>query len=89
MERGGTKSKLIIISIAIVIVWFFLFGIRLVGYFSAINERGLRETVCGTQGCNNIVLILDILWTFSFFIVIPLIIPLALVNYWSSKEKSS
>lgn len=89
MERGGTKSKLIIISIAIVIAWFFLFGIRLIGYFSAINERGLRETVCGTQGCNNIVLILDILWNFSFFIVIPLIIPLALVNYWSSKGKSS
>lgn len=89
MKRGGAKSKLIVISMAIVIVWFFLFGIRLVGYFSAINERGLRETVCGAQGCNNIVFILDILWTFSFFIVIPLIIPLALVNFWSSKEKSS
>ena len=87
MVRGGIKFKLITISIAIIILWFFLFGIRLVGYFSAINERGLREAVCGAQGCNNIVLILDILWTFSFFIVIPLIIPLALVNYWSSNEK--
>lgn len=47
MERVGAWSKLILISIAIVIVWFFLFGIRLIGYFSAINERGLRATECG------------------------------------------
>ncbi|USK74413.1 hypothetical protein [Peribacillus frigoritolerans] len=89
MEREGARSKLILISIAIVVVWFFLFGIRLIGYFSAINERGLRATECGTQGCSDAVLFLSTAWTFSFFIVIPLIIPLVLVIYCSLKKKSS
>jgi hypothetical protein len=89
MERVGAWSKLILISIAIVIVWFFLFGIRLIGYFSAINERGLRATECGTQGCSDAVFFLNTAWTFSFFIVIPLIIPLVVVIYWSLKKKSS
>jgi hypothetical protein len=87
MERVGAWSKLIFISIAIVIVWLFLFGIRLIGYFSAINERGLRATECGTQGCSDVVFFLNTAWTFSFFIVIPLIIPLVLVIYWSLKKK--
>ncbi|MCM3170135.1 hypothetical protein [Peribacillus frigoritolerans] len=89
MERVGAWSKLILISIAIVVVWFFLFGIRLIGYFSAINERGLRATECGTQGCSDAVFFLSTAWTFSFFIVIPLIIPLVLVIYCSLKKKSS
>jgi hypothetical protein len=76
MERVGACSKLILISIAILIVWFFLFGIRLIGYFSAINERGIRETECGMQGCNDVVFILNTAWTFSFFIIVPLINPL-------------
>ncbi|WP_071394777.1 hypothetical protein [Bacillus tuaregi] len=89
MEHWNPRSKRIYISIAIVVIWFFLFGIRLIDYFSAIHEKGLRETVCGTQGCNDIVLYLGATWTFSFFIIIPLIIPLILVLYWSIKKKSS
>ncbi|MDW7617116.1 hypothetical protein SC499_21130 [Peribacillus simplex] len=89
MERVGAWSKLILISIAIVVVWFFLFGIRLIGYFLAINERGLQATVCGTQGCSDAVFFLNTNWTFSFFIVIPLIIPLVLIIYWNLKKKSS
>ncbi|MDP1419675.1 hypothetical protein Q8G35_14945 [Peribacillus simplex] len=89
MERVGSWSKLIIISIAIVVVWFFLFGIRLISYFTAINERGIRATECGTQGCSNAIFLLNTVWTFSFFIVIPLIITLVLVIYWNLKKKSS
>ena len=89
MEQVGTRAKLIIISIAIVVVWFFLLGTRLIDYFSTVNERGLRETVCGMQGCNDIVFFLSTAWTFTFFIIIPLIIPLALVFYWSLRKKTS
>ncbi|PLR80343.1 hypothetical protein CVD25_14540 [Bacillus canaveralius] len=91
MGRARAWIKVISILIAIVAVWFFLFGIRLIGYFSAISERGLRATECGTQGCSDAVFLLNTAWTFSFFIIIPLIIPLALVIYWSLKnnKKSS
>jgi hypothetical protein len=88
MERVRPWIKVISILIAIVVAWFFLFGIRLIGYFSAISERGLRATECGTQGCSNAVFFLNTAWTFSFFIVIPLIIPLILVLYWSFKKNN-
>jgi len=78
MEQGGSKSKLILISIAIVVVWFLFFGVRLIGYFLSIRERGFRETECA--GCSDVALLLSTTWTFSFFIIIPLIIPLALVG---------
>ncbi|QIZ08620.1 hypothetical protein HFZ78_19500 [Priestia megaterium] len=86
MERATAWIKAISILIVIVVVWFFLFGIRLIGYFSAISERGLRATECGTQGCSDAVLFLNTAWTFSFFIIIPLLIPLVLVIYWSLKN---
>ncbi|WP_078410773.1 hypothetical protein [Priestia abyssalis] len=86
MERAGAWIKVISILIAIVVVWFFLFGIRLIGYFSAISERGLRATECGTQGCSDVVFFLNTAWTYSFFIIIPFIIPLVLVIYWSLKN---
>jgi hypothetical protein len=90
MAQGGAKkSRLIILSVFIVFFWFFLFGIRLIGYFTVIKEKGLREAVCGTQGCSNIALAFDLFSTFSFLIVIPLIIPLILIFYWSSKEQNS
>ncbi|MGG0414375.1 hypothetical protein [Peribacillus simplex] len=86
MERARSWIKVITILIAIVIVWFFLCGIRLIGYFSSVSEKGLRATECGTQGCSDAVFFLNIAWTFSFFIVIPLIFPLVLVIYWSLKN---
>lgn len=82
MERARVWNKLISILIAIGVVWFFLFGIRLIGYFSAISERGIRATECGTQGCSDVVFILNLTWTLTFFIVIPLIIPTTLTFYF-------
>lgn len=87
MAQGSSKLKVILISIVVVVVWFLLLGVRLIDYFSSINENGLRETVCGTQGCNDIVFLLSTTWTFSLFIIIPLIIPLTLVIYWGLKKK--
>ncbi|AIE61748.1 hypothetical protein [Bacillus methanolicus] len=86
MERVKSCIKVISLLIAIVIVWFFLFGIRLIGYFLSISERGLRATECGTQGCSDFVFLWNTAWTFTFLIVIPLIIPSVLVIYWSLKN---
>lgn len=84
MNRRENRSKFIIIIIAI--VWFFLFGLRLVDYFSVINEKGLREAVCGTQGCSDTIFFFSSAWNFLIFIS-PLIIPLVLVIYWSFKKR--
>ncbi|WP_423800989.1 hypothetical protein [Neobacillus sp. SAB-20_R2A] len=80
-------KKAILLLIAIIMIWFFLFGIRLIGYFSSINEKGLRATECGTNGCSDTILLLSTIWTFSFFIVIPLILPIAIVVYWRMKKQ--
>ncbi|WP_227936455.1 hypothetical protein [Alkalihalobacillus deserti] len=89
MERAKVWMKLISIILGIVLIWFFLFGIRLIGYFSAISERGLRATECGTQGCSNVELFLNVAWTLTFFIIIPLIIPLVLTIYFSLKNNKN
>jgi len=86
MKRARAWIKLISILIIIAVVWFFLFGIRLIGYFSAISERGLRATECGTQGCSDAMFFLNTAWTFLFFIILPIIIPLILVIYWGLKK---
>jgi hypothetical protein len=79
--------KTILIVIVIFIIWFSLFGIRLIGYFSAVNERGLRQTVCGTQGCNNIEFFFNLAWTVSFMIVLPLIVPIVISVYFLLIDK--
>jgi hypothetical protein len=86
MERVGTWIKLIVISIGIVLLWFFFLGFRLISYFSAIRERGIRATECGTNGCSDVVFFLNTAWTFSFYIALPLILPLVLVIYWCLKN---
>jgi len=85
MKRAKVWMILISIILGIMFVWFFLFGIRLIGYFSAISERGLRATACGTQGCGNVELLLNVAWALTFFIIIPLIIPSVLTIYFSVK----
>lgn len=79
-------NKIILPLITIIIFWFFLFGIRLLGYFLSISEKGFRATECGSDGCSDAVFLLGTIWTFSFFIVIPLILPVALVIYWGYKK---
>lgn len=72
MGRTRARTKLILILMTIGIVWFFLFGI---GYVSAMSERGIRATECGTHGCSDVVYLLSLTWTLTGFIVLPLIIP--------------
>lgn len=84
--KQSRKMKAILYSIIVVVIWFFLFAVRLIGYFSTISDKGLRATECGTQGCTDAMFIASIVWTWSFFIVIPLIIPLALIMYFHLKK---
>ncbi|KKB38527.1 hypothetical protein QY97_02436 [Bacillus thermotolerans] len=56
MRRVRAWMKVISILSSIGIAWFFLFGVRLSGYFSAISEKGLQAVQCGTQGCSSITL---------------------------------
>ncbi len=86
MLNQSRKMKAILYSIMVVVIWFFLFGIRLIGYFSAISDQGLRATECGTQGCTDAVFIASIVWTWSFFIVFPLILPVALIIYFHLRK---
>lgn len=82
MVKKSRKMKAIMYSIMVVVIWFFLFGVRLIGYFALISEKGLRATECGTQGCTNSMFIASLVWTWSFFIVIPLILPITLIIYF-------
>jgi len=60
--------KVISILSSIGIAWFFLFGVRLSGYFSAISEKGLQAVQCGTQGCSSITLFWAQLGRFRFLL---------------------
>ncbi|TFE00653.1 hypothetical protein [Jeotgalibacillus salarius] len=85
MTQRELKLKLILILSAILIVWFLLFGIRLVGYFSAISDRGLREVAC--TGCSDLNVFFSTAFTVSVFIIIPLITPVVLAFHWFFKNK--
>jgi hypothetical protein len=91
-KNGGVYlnkiSKVIIAVAGIFFVWFFLFGIRLIGYFDSVIHRGIRKTECGTNGCDDLVLFLNIAWTASFFIIIPLFVPIAFAVYFLLKKKA-
>lgn len=86
MMKQSRKMKAILYFIIVVVIWFFLFGVRLIGYLSTISDKGLRATECGTQGCTDVIFIASIVWTWSFFIVIPLIVPIALIMYFQLKK---
>jgi hypothetical protein len=86
MMKQSRKMNAIMYSNIVVVIWFFLFGVRLIGYFSTISDKGLRTTECGTQGCTDAMFIASVVWTWSFFIVIPLILPLALIIYFHLKK---
>jgi hypothetical protein len=79
MSRKILKTILAIIVICV--VWFALFGIRLVGYISTVNERDIRQTACGTQGCGNVELFFNLAWTVFFMIILTLIVPISISIY--------
>lgn len=84
--KPSRKMKALMYSILVVLIWFFLFGVQLIGYFSSISDKGLRATECGTQGCTDAIFIANLIWTWSIFIVIPLILPIALIIYFHLKK---
>ncbi|MBM7702807.1 hypothetical protein [Metabacillus iocasae] len=71
----------------IVIVWVFFFGIRLIGYVDSVQQKGLRATECGTVGCSDIAFTFSTLWTASFFVFIPLLLPI-IVSVYAFKKKA-
>ncbi|WP_110111851.1 hypothetical protein [Bacillus sp. CGMCC 1.16541] len=78
--------RLFLTLAVILVVWLFFFGFRLIGYVESVQQKGLRATECGTMGCSDLSFIFSTLWTASFFVFIPLLLPIIVAVYAFKKK---
>ncbi|KIL48413.1 hypothetical protein KR50_14490 [Jeotgalibacillus campisalis] len=53
-----------------------------------IDSRGLRTTVCGTDGFSDLVFVLSTVWTLVMYTVVPLVLPIILVFFASRSKRA-
>jgi hypothetical protein len=69
-----TVRKIMVGIIALVVLFYYVgFGMQTIGFFGSIRDNGLRQALCGTQGCTDIGYVLEVIVTLAVILAIFLV----------------
>ncbi|WP_430536185.1 hypothetical protein [Listeria rocourtiae] len=64
----GKYVKIALLAVGIFVVWGLFFGVWLIGYVDSIQRFGLERTACGTDGCTEPIMWLNVSWVMVMFV---------------------